>query len=179
MSAAFRLIALLGLAGAVSCASLGSGSPTSFNPATSSARASHSVHRAVTCSACTSAIPLPPELTRAIETRLSELAQRGGVCSQYAEVLERSYRDGRITLRPYMWRVGGRLVSGQARPNGDMLLAREIDSLNVGVRTVDDVLWSVEHEAAHVAFRIDPGAEPNEDRANRYVRACRSEEASG
>ena len=56
-----------------------------------------------------------------------------------------------------MWRVGTNLVSGEATANGDMMLAREIDSLNVGVRTVDDMLWTMEHEAAHIAFNIVRG----------------------
>ena len=178
MSASLRIVVLLGLTSVASCTALGPGSSPALAPE-SSQRFARPSPRAVACSRCTAEIPLPPELTRAIEDRLTELEQRGGVCSQYAEVLEDSYRSGRITLRPYMWRVGGRLVSGEARPNGDMTLAREIDSLNVGVRTVDDVLWSVEHEAVHIALRIAPGAEPHEDRANQYVRACRSRESTG
>jgi hypothetical protein len=31
----------------------------------------------------------------------------------------------------------------------------------------------MEHEAAHIAFRIVTGVETREDRANNYVRACR------
>jgi hypothetical protein len=89
-------------------------------------------------------------------------------------VLEKSYRGGRITIRPYMWRVGDRLTSGEAQPDGTMTLAREIDPLNVGVRTVDDLVWSMEHEAVHIAFNITTGVEAGEDRANPYVRACRS-----
>jgi hypothetical protein len=58
-----------------------------------------------------------------------------------------------------------------------MTLAREIDSLNVGLRTVDDLVWSMEHEAVHIAFNITTGVENGEDRANPYVRACRSEAA--
>ena len=83
-----------------------------------------------------SAIPIPTEITRAVETRIADLKARGGDCSRYANVLESSYRSGQIILRPYMWRVGTHLASGEAMPNGDMMLAREIDSLNVGVRTV-------------------------------------------
>ena len=117
--------------------------------------------------------PVPGELALAIESRVAELERRGGVCSVYASVIERSYRQGRIMIRPFMWRVEGRLVSGQATPNGDMVLARDIDPLNVGLRTVDDVLWSVEHEAAHIAFRIPNDEWAGVDRANRYVRECR------
>ena len=41
-------------------------------------------------------------------------------------------------------------------------------------RTVDDLVWSMEHEAVHIAFNITTGVEAGEDRANPYVRACRS-----
>jgi hypothetical protein len=174
-----RLLAVLGLTGAASCASIGAATAPSFDAGATPARSSAALTGAVTCSGCNSAIPMPAELTRAIETRLSELGQRGGVCSQYGEVIERSYRRGQITLRPYMWRVGGRLVSGEARPNGEMVLAREIDSLNVGLRTLEDVLWSVEHEAVHIAFRIASDADAHQDPANRYVRACQTTALSG
>ena len=129
----------------------------------------------LTCNGGCDAVPLPPELARAIETRLADLGVRGGVCSQYGAVLERSYRSGRITIRPFMWRVGAQLTSGEAKPNGEMTLAREIDPLNVGVRTVDDVIRSMEHEAVHIALDLRDGLEGGEDDANRYVRACRSE----
>jgi hypothetical protein len=122
---------------------------------------------------------MPTEVTRAIESRIAELKQRGGVCSQYGAVIEDSYRNGRITIRPYMWRVGDRLASGEARPNGEMTLAREIDSLNVGLRTVDDLLWSMEHEAVHIAFNVVTGVSTVEDRANPYVRACRADANPG
>ena len=125
------------------------------------------------CADC-SAIPMPTEITRAVETRIADLKARGGECSRYGEVLESSYRGGQITLRPYMWRVGTHLASGEAKPNGQMTLAREIDSLNVGVRTVDDVLWTMEHEAAHIAFDLASGNEASEDKANQMVRACKS-----
>lgn len=185
MSAPLRLLVLLGLTSAGACTTVGQRSSPPLAPASLQRgaqlprRIEPPPSRPEGCSGCTAGIPLPAALSRAIENRLTELEQRGGVCSQYAEVLEDSYRRGRITLRPYMWRVGGRLVSGEARPNGDMTLALEIDSLNVGVRTIDDVLWSVEHEAVHIALRIAPGAEPHEDRANQYVRACRMSESTG
>lgn len=117
---------------------------------------------------------MPTEVTRAVETRIRELKTRGGDCSRYGAVLESSYRSGQITMRPYMWRVGSHLASGEAKPNGDMTLAREIDSLNVGVRTVNDVLWTMEHEAAHIAFELASGNEASEEKANQTVRACRS-----
>ncbi len=126
-----------------------------------------------------STVPVPGEIALAIESRLAELEQRGGACSVYASVIEQSYRQGRIMIRPFMWRVEGRLVSGQATPDGDMVLARDIDPLNVGLRTVDDVLWSVEHEAAHIAFRIPNGEWAGVDRANRYVRECRGTAHAG
>ena len=121
-----------------------------------------------------SAIPIPTEITRAVETRIADLKARGGDCSRYATVLESSYRSGQIRLRPYMWRVGSHLASGEAKPNGDMMLAREIDSLNVGVRTVDDVLWTMEHEAAHIAFELASGNDSSEEKANQTVRACKT-----
>ena len=70
-----------------------------------------------------------------------------------------------------MWRVGSQLTSGEAKPNGEMILAREIDPLNVGVRTLDDLLWTMEHEAVHIAFRVENDVAT--DRADTYVRACR------
>jgi hypothetical protein len=124
------------------------------------------------CTNCT-AIPMPSDVERAIESRISDLESRGGDCSRYGKVLATSYRTGRITIRPYMWRVGQHLASGEAKPNGDMTLAREIDSLNVGVRTVDDVMMSIEHEAAHIAFDLPSGFEASEEKANQTVRACR------
>jgi hypothetical protein len=72
-----------------------------------------------------------------------------------------------------MWRVGGRLVSGVARADGDIVVARHIDPLNVGVRTVDDMVRTLEHEAAHVAFKVSNGPAAVVDLANDIVRACR------
>jgi len=126
----------------------------------------------VPCATCAT-LPVDSTVTRAIEKRVADLKARGGYCSDYAAVLESSYRKGQITIRPYMWRVGSYLASGEAKPNGEMVLAREIDSLNVGVRTLNDLLWSMEHEAAHIAFRIDTQGGITEDRANDYVRACK------
>jgi hypothetical protein len=135
--------------------------------------------RALTCDGDCAAVPLSPDvapdLARAIESRIADLGARGGVCSRYGAVLERSYRSGRITIRPYMWRVGKHLTSGEAKPNGEMTLAREIDPLNVGVRTVDDVIRTMEHEAVHIALDLRDGLEGGEDDANRFVRTCRSE----
>ena len=126
----------------------------------------------INCTGC-AAMPMPSDVTQAIEHRIADLESRGGDCSRYGKVLETSFRTGRITIRPYMWRVGQHLASGEAKPNGDMMLAREIDSLNVGVRTVDDVTWSVEHEAVHIAFDLPSGFEASEEKANATVRGCR------
>jgi hypothetical protein len=115
---------------------------------------------------------LAPELTLAIEQRIADLVSRGQSCSVYGQVLERSYRERRISIRPYMWREGTRLVSGEATVEGDMQLAREIDSLNVGVRTLDDLLRTMEHEAVHIAFRIPSRDESTEARVNDFVREC-------
>lgn len=105
--------------------------------------------------------------------RVAELKGRGGECAVYGGVLETSVLAGRVSVRPYMWRVGSRLVSGEARPNGDIVVAKDIDPLNVGVRTIEDVIWTLEHEAAHIAFRISNGEDAVADRANARVRECR------
>ncbi len=123
------------------------------------------------CDSCTT-VPVDSAIVRAVEKRVAELKVRGGNCSSYGAVLEASLKSGQITIRPFMWRVGSQLASGEARPNGEMILAREIDSLNVGLRTLDDLLRSMEHEAAHIAFKI--GNSFTEDHADDYVRACRA-----
>jgi hypothetical protein len=120
-------------------------------------------------------MPMDEQMARAVEERIADLKARGGECSTYGVVLEDSYRNGRITIRQYMWRVGTRLAAGQANDNGDMTLAREIDSLNVGLRTVNEVTLSMEHEAMHIAFRIPSGPPENEALIEGRVRACRSE----
>jgi hypothetical protein len=126
----------------------------------------------VGCADCDSST-IEPELATAIETRVADLKLRGGDCAAYGAVLESSFRRGQISIRPFMWRVGTQLASGEARPNGEMILAREIDPLNVGVRTIQDVLWTMEHEAAHIAFDISNVADRAADRANQRVRECR------
>jgi hypothetical protein len=124
------------------------------------------------CSNCGDTPLQDEKVSRAIERRIADLKTRGGICANVGSVLENSYRSGQITLRPYMWRVGSLLASGEARPNGDMIIAREIDSLNVGRRSVDDLIASMEHEAAHIAFKIDNDV--TSDRADAYVRACKA-----
>ncbi len=123
------------------------------------------------------AIPQPttpePALLALFTERVSELKTRGGECATYASVLETSVRGGRVTVRPFMWRVDGRLVSGQAKSDGAIVVARHIDSLNVGRRTVEVVMWTLEHEAAHVAFSIANGTDAVTDQANDLVRSCR------
>lgn len=158
-----RLTWILALACAAGCASAGSLDPV--------VDVAHPAPRVVVPGTTYGTVPLDWVLMLAIETRLSDLKARGGYCSSYAAALESSYRSGQITLRPYMWRVGSQLAAGEARPNGEMILAREIDPLNVGVRTIDDLLWTMEHEAAHIAFKIENT--PTEDRADEYVRACK------
>jgi hypothetical protein len=126
------------------------------------------------CSHCINASMTDDERS-AIERRIAELKQKGGHCSSYAAIIERSYRDGKIVLRPYMWRVGSQLASGEARPDGAMFLAREIDPLNRGRRPFDEVVRTIEHEAAHIAFELDsPLDRAPGDRADRYVQACRA-----
>lgn len=169
-------IVLGALATTVACATAGVSRGASMNdgnPTVVEVSAATVANRGeIGCSNCT-AMPMPSDVTQAIEQRITELESRGGDCSRYGRVLETSFRRGRITIRPYMWRVGQHLASGEAKPNGEMTLAREIDSLNVGVRTLDDVMWSVEHEAVHVAFDLPSGLESSEEKANATVRACR------
>ena len=98
---------------------------------------------------------MPTDVTRAIEYRIADLQTRGGDCSRYGTVLERSYRSGRITIRPYMWRVGQHLASGEAKPNGEMMLARvnrERDALHDGRLPVAEV-DVVDGEEGHSVFR--------------------------
>ncbi len=169
-------VSLITLTAAVACASARGTSSASMvsSPAMAeSPNAGPAANSELTCADC-GAIPIPTEITRAVEARIADLKARGGDCSRYGTVLESSYRSGQITLRPFMWRVGAHLASGEAKPNGEMMLAREIDSLNVGLRTVNDVLFTMEHEAAHIAFDLPSGSEASEDRTNQTVRACKS-----
>jgi hypothetical protein len=168
----FALVPLLLVAFAAGCASA---RMASLRPAALSVDDASNVARPEISGACASCVPpsMDSQLAAAIEKRVADLKALGGECAVYGSVLESSYRSGQITLRPYMWRVAGQLASGEGRPDGTMVLAREIDSLNVGVRTIDDVVWTLEHEAAHIAFNISNGADAADDRANARVRACR------
>ncbi|HXD23203.1 MAG TPA: hypothetical protein VN613_07575, partial [Gemmatimonadaceae bacterium] len=93
---------------------------------------------AVACEGCAS-LPMAPELAAALRARVAKLKSRGGDCATYGAVLEDALVSGRIVIRPYMWRVRGNLASAEGESSGEMTLARDIDSLNVGVRTLDDV----------------------------------------
>ena len=108
----------------------------------------------------------------AVEARVADLKARGGECEEYGSLLESALATGHITLRPYMWRVDGNLASAQGESSGEMTIARDIDSLNVGVRKWDDVLRSAEHEAAHIALRIPSGGAIWEARVDASVRSC-------
>ncbi len=133
-----------------------------------------SVPIAMSCDGCDNSALKPSEIAT-LEKRIAELRERGEPCSTYADVMERSVRSGQISMRPYMWRVGAQLASGEARPDGAMIFAREIDSLNVGMRPFDKIVWTIEHEAAHIAFSLDsPLDRAPGDRADAYVKACRS-----
>ena len=123
------------------------------------------------CDKC-APVAMRPEVARAIETRIADLKVRGGDCQAYGEALERTYIAGKIILRPYMWRVNGNLASGTAHSEGDITLAVDIDSLNVGVRTMDELLKSVEHEAAHIAFQSLRRDDAGEAEVDKRVRAC-------
>jgi hypothetical protein len=54
-----------------------------------------------------------------------------------------------------------------------MVIARDIDSLNVGVRGLDDVIRSAEHEAAHIALQIPSGDAGREAKVDERVNSCR------
>ena len=114
------------------------------------------------------------EMAAAIELRVADLKARGGECEVYGALLESALANGQITIRPYMWRVEGNLASAEGESNGEMAIARDIDSLNVGVRKLEDVLRSAEHEAAHMALRIPSGDAVREARVDASVRSCRS-----
>ena len=118
-------------------------------------------------------LSVDPVLAVRSTQRVAELKSLGGECAAYGSVLESSMLEGRVTVRPYMWRVGGRLVSGQARTSGDIMIARHIDPMNRGVRSVDDVVRTLEHEAAHVAFGVTNGPAGMVDNASSIVDACR------
>ena len=113
-------------------------------------------------------------LQRAINARISALMEKGGTCAIYGGVLDNSLRSGRIAVRPSMWRHEGRLVAGEASPSGDMSVAREIDSLNVGRRGIDEIIWTMEHEAVHIAFGIPSLTQDDEGAVNSRVRSCQS-----
>ena len=127
-----------------------------------------------TCSHCAPETIDEALMVRSAE-RVAELKTLGGECAVYAFVLETSLLAGRVTVRPYMWRVEGRLVSGEARPDGAIVVARHIDPLNVGMRNTEDIVRTLEHEAAHVAFRISNGRDAADDRATVLVRGCRTD----
>jgi hypothetical protein len=144
----------------------------STRPDASGAMTGNDAATAAECLHCAGGAIDEALLVRSTE-RAAELRGRGGDCAAYGAVLESSVLGGRVSVRPYMWRVGSRLVSGEARSDGAIIVARDIDPLNLGVRTIDDVVWTLEHEAAHIAFRITNGADAVDDLANARVRSCR------
>ncbi len=127
----------------------------------------------VRCDSC-ARVPLTPEVAEAIAQRVVELRRRGGDCQAYGAVLERAYAERRITLRPFMWRVGPNLASGMTAPEGELTVALDIDALNVGARTLAEVVESAEHEAAHLAFSWLTRDAAGEGEVDRRVRACRA-----
>jgi len=114
------------------------------------------------------------ELAAAIESLVTDLKARGGDCEEFGAVLENALATGHIRIRPYMWRVEGNLASAQGESSGELTIARDIDALNVGVRRLDDVLRSAEHEAAHIALRIPSGDASREAKVDERVNSCRS-----
>jgi hypothetical protein len=107
-----------------------------------------------------------------LPTRLRELSARGGECAAYAAVLGTAVDSGKVTLRPFMWRVNGRLASAQAWPKGAIVAAREIDSLNVGARRVGELLASLEHESAHIVLGLPAGDIRTEWSVDDLIRRC-------
>jgi len=128
--------------------------------------------RSAFCGRCTTA-PDSEEVRRAVAARVADLKARGGACEVYGTVLEGSLAGKRLVVRPFMWRIGLNLASAQALSSGEIDVAREIDPLNVGVRSLDDVVHSAEHEAAHIAFAIPSGQEWTEALVNERVEECR------
>jgi hypothetical protein len=127
---------------------------------------------ASSCGNCAT-LPVAADLAAAITLRVADLKARGGECAAYGAVLEDALTSGHIRIRPFMWRVDGNLASAQGESTGEMTVARDIDSLNVGVRRLDEVLRSAEHEAAHIAWRIPSGDPVREARVNELVDGCR------
>ncbi|MHB8837810.1 MAG: hypothetical protein ACYC7F_02530 [Gemmatimonadaceae bacterium] len=119
------------------------------------------------------------EVLSAVASRVADLKARGGVCEAYGTVLEGSLAAQRIVVRPFMWRVGPNLASAQAKSTGEIDVAREVDALNIGRRSLDEVLRSVEHEAAHIAFAIPSGAAWNEALVDERIGECRGRSAQG
>jgi hypothetical protein len=117
--------------------------------------------------------PSEGEVLRAVSVRVADLKARGGACSAYGEVLEESLATKRIVVRPFMWRVGPHLASAQALSSGEIDVAREVDLLNLGRRTLDEVVHSLEHEAAHIALALPSGAAFNEGLVDAQVNECR------
>ncbi len=109
---------------------------------------------------------------QAVALRVADLKTRGGSCLTYGTVLESSLAEQRIFVRPYMWRVGPYLASAQAKSTGEIDVAREIDELNVGRRSLGEVVHSAEHEAAHIAFAIPSGGAWNEALVDERVNQC-------
>ncbi|MBA4071413.1 MAG: hypothetical protein C0497_06180 [Gemmatimonas sp.] len=127
------------------------------------------------CAGC--AVGVEDEVIRAVAVRVADLKARGGACQAYGVVLEGSLANQRILVRPFMWRVDGRLASAQALSTGEIDVARHVDPLNIGRRSLDEVVHSVEHEAVHIAFAIPSGAEWHEVLVNERVEGCRSRSA--
>lgn len=121
----------------------------------------------------TSELRSAADIEDAMEARVADLKSRGGVCEEFGVVLEQALASGRVTIRPFMWRVEGNLASAMAESSGEITIARDIDSLNVGVRRLEDVLRSAEHEAAHIALRIPSGDHSREALVDERVASCR------
>ena len=129
--------------------------------------------RAEPCASCAASVT-DDAVIRAVALRVADLKALGGTCQRYGAVLEESLAAQLIIVRPFMWRVGTNLASAQASSTGEIDVARDVDALNVGRRSLDEVVHSVEHEAAHIAFAIPSGAAFNETMVDERVGECRS-----
>ena len=126
----------------------------------------------VRCDSC-GPIAMRPEIVRALSARAAALQALGGACAEYGATMERALTNGLITIRPFMWRVDDSLASARGHDTGEMHIAAEIDSLNPGVRTVDDIVHSVEYEAAHITFRLLSRQAESEALVERHLSGCR------
>ena len=103
-------------------------------------------------------VPMRPELARAIEERIAALKARGGSCSSYGEVLERSYAKGQITLRLLSDPLGTGadwLGTGGLTPNQALIAPTVVAVVQAGAIVTGHVLGLVvaHEQALHLVDR--------------------------